>query len=97
MKFFKCINLPDMYLCMSGCGGNYGGNVRAFKKDLSLIYMEELLTAEELKDKFSRWCYALRDNTRANNLCSKIASNNQSGNSSTPEGNYKEYYLYKLN
>ena len=96
-SFFKCITLPDMYLCMSGGGPSYGGNVRAFNKDLSFIYTEGLLTKTELKDKFSRTCFALHDNKRANRLCNIVGSNKEdSGNNSTPLGNYKQYYSYKI-
>ena len=99
MGFFKCITLPDMYLCMSGGGEQYGGNVRAFKKDLSVIYLENLLKAGTLTDIFSRQCSALQDNVRANRLCKEVSSERLTGDvvrSSTPLGNYEIYYRYYI-
>lgn len=98
LSFFKCIDLPDMSVCMSGGGADYGGNVRAFKKDLSFIYIESLLESNTLTNIFSRSCFALKDNARANRLCSQIGSNKKSAdNTSTPLGDRKNYYKYDVN
>ena len=99
LNFFKCITLPDMYLCLSGGGVAHGGNVRAFKKDLSFIYVESLLTAKTLKDQFSKQCFALPNNDRANRLCRELTSNKiepDNPNVSTPLGDYKRYYRYNM-
>ena len=95
-SFFKCITLPDMYVCMSGGGSSYGGNIRAFKKDLSFIYAEQLLTRTELKDTFKKYCLALRDNARANRLCSEVGTNKIGDTASTPLGNNRDYYQYSI-
>ena len=97
--YFTCITLPDMYLCMSEGGSGYGGNVRAFKKDLSVIYTETLLTSKSLKKVFSKHCNALKNDDRANRLCRNIGSNKKNTVSSTPlsGGIRKEYYQYDLN
>ena len=97
-NFFKCITLPDMYLCMAGGGADSSGNVRAFKKDLSFIYMESLLTAKTLKDRFIKQCFALQNNDRANRLCSQMGSDKKTDieSSSTPLGDRRDYYKYTM-
>ena len=100
MGFFKCVTLTDMYICMSGGGVDYGGNVRAFKKDLSFIYLENLLKSGTLTDIFSRQCHALKNSTRANRLCNEVGYKEAAGDiisGSTPSGNYKDYYRYYIN
>ena len=97
-NFFKCITLPDMYICMSGGGEQFSGNVRAFKKDLSFIYTENLLKSTSLEDTFSRECRALENDTRANSLCKQVGSKNRCGwNTSTPLGDYQKYCQYPIN
>ena len=96
-SFFKCITLPDMYLCMSGGGVDYSGNIRAFKKDLSFIYCETLLTSTNLEDTFSKECFAIQSSDRANRLCGQVGSNKTGvGNVSTPLGDRQDYYKYKM-
>ena len=98
MSFFKCIDLPDMYLCMSGGGSNYSGNVRAFSKDLSVVYEETLLTKTDFEIIFNKTCGALKDNKRANRLCSNVGFHRTGpGDSSTPSGSKEPYYHYRMN
>ena len=97
LNFFKCITLPDMYLCMAGGGTGASGNVRAFKKDLSVIYTETLLKATTLEDQFTKNCFALQDNARANRLCSTVGSNKTGlTNISTPV-DWQNYFKYDMN
>ena len=97
MNFFKCVTLPDMYLCMSRGGEGYSGNVRAFKKDLSFAYVEKLLTSTQLNDTFEKYCSALKGNQRANRLCKSIGSYKELSNAtSTPLGEYMPYYTYDI-
>ena len=97
MTYFQCITLPDMYLCMSEGGPDYKGNVRAFKKDLSFIYLETLLIANTLENVFTKQCLALKNNARADRLCSQMGSNRPSSiNASTPLGDRKHYWAYTI-
>ncbi len=95
--FFKCIDLPDMTVCMSGGGQDYGGNVRAFNKDLSYVYTETLLTATNLEIVFNKTCSASENNKRANRLCDSVGFNKQGpAYQSTPLGSNKSYYNYPM-
>ena len=96
-SFFKCMTLPDMYLCMSWGGNSYKGNVRAFKKDLSVVYSEVLLASKTLKEMFVRTCGALEDNARANRLCSQVGSNKHLSSDTTPSGDSRTFYAYDIN
>ena len=98
MGFFKCIDLPDMHICMSGGGQHYGGNVRAFSKDLSYAYMEKLLSNTNLEIVFNKTCSAAKNNKRANRLCSNVGFNRTNPSDfSTPLGSYESYYSYSMN
>lgn len=98
MHFFKCVDLPDMHICMSGGGPDYSGNVRAFSKDLSFEYGEKLLSSTDLKIIFVRTCYASENSIRGNRLCKNVGFNRTGpGDFSTPLGKYEKYYQYSMN
>ena len=99
LSHFACITLTDMYVCISGGGSGYTGNVRIFTKDLSFMYMENLLTKAELQDDFTRSCYAADDSERGKRLCQDMGKyKTHSASTSTPPlGERRGYYQYQMN
>ncbi len=97
-SFYTCMELKDMYVCMSGGGPEYSGNVRIFSKDISFYYVEKLLQSTTLENVLVRNCYALENNDRANRLCKSMCENTNISQSSstTPFGDLQRYNIYQM-
>ena len=95
-NFYTCIELKDMYVCLSGGGSGYSGNVRCFSKDISVSYFERLLQTGTLETVQERNCYALENNDRANRLCKEKGKYIRFVDSSTPLGDSQRYNIYQM-
>ena len=95
-SFYTCIELKDMYICMSSGGLDYSGNVRTFSKDISVYYFEKLLQSATLETVQERICYALENNDRANRLCKEKGKAIGITSATTPFGDSQIYHQYRM-
>lgn len=93
---YNCLAFDDIFCCMSKSFSSGTGDIFCGRNDLSYIVNERVFGYNH-KTSNKRYCYALRNNIRANRLCDSVGTNlNQTDNAWTPQGHGNVYQVYRL-
>ncbi len=93
---YNCLTFSDMFCCMSKGTSTSSGDIFCGKNNISFLACERVFYTNG-KDANRRYCYALKNDTRANRLCESLGEKtNYTDNAWTPQGAGNMYKLYKL-
>ena len=93
---YNCLIFDDMFCCMSKASPSASGDIFCGKNDLTFL-VDERVFGYNHSLKNTRYCFALKDNKRANRLCDSVGTKmNWTDNAWTPQGKNFIYQIYRL-